>query len=252
MSRIIITTDDQNLLFTNMPDIYSGDVNYDEVEFIFDNTWNSMSKTAVFFTKETKDKPKGILITSSNIVKIPSELIADKCTLFIGLYGVLNGKTIKTSQIIKYDIGQGSPINTQEIEEVEEKFWEQVLSELNSAQQSISTINSNITNINSKISTNTSNISKNTSDISKNANNITTNTNDIKALKEYDTTNTSNINTINNNINSINGEISTINTNISSIQTDVDNLKTNVSALQTKMGKIEIATISEVNTYLGI
>ena len=196
MSRIIITTDDQNLSFTNMPDIYSGDVNYDEVEFIFDNTWNSMARTAVFFTRETKETPKGILMDSSNVVKIPPELIIDKCTLYIGVYGVSDGKTIKTSQIIKYDIREGIPINTQEVEEVEEKFWEQVLSILGGVQQDIST-------------------------------------------------NTSNINNINNSINSINGKISTINTNISSLQTEVSNIRT-------KVEKIEIATISEINTYLGI
>ena len=140
MSRIIITTDDQNLYFTNMPDIYSGDVNYDEVEFIFDNTWNSMARTAVFFTRETKETPKGILIDSSNIVKIPPELIIHKCTLYIGVYGVSDGKTIKTSQIIKYDIRQGTPINTQEVEEIEEKYWEQVLSVLGTFQYKLNTI----------------------------------------------------------------------------------------------------------------
>ena len=140
MSRIIITTDDQNLYFTNMPDIYSGDVNYDEVEFIFDSTWNSMARTAVFFTRETKETPKGILIDSSNIVKIPPELIIDKCTLYIGVYGVLDGKTIKTSQIIKYDIREGIPINTQEVEEIEEKYWEQVLSVLGTFQYKLNTI----------------------------------------------------------------------------------------------------------------
>ena len=140
MSRIIITTDDQNLYFTNMPDIYSGDVNYDEVEFIFDNTWNSMARTAVFFTRETKETPKGILIDSSNIVKIPPELIIDKCTLYIGVYGVLDRKKKKTSQIIKYDIGEGIPINTQEVEEIEEKYWEQVLSVLGTFQYKLNTI----------------------------------------------------------------------------------------------------------------
>ena len=147
MSRIIITTDDQNLYFTNMPDIYSGDVNYDEVEFIFDSTWNSMARTAVFFTRETKETPKGILIDSSNIVKIPPELIIDKCTLYIGVYGVSDGKTIKTSQIIKYDIRQGTPINTQEVEEIEEKYWEQVMGAVGDVQQSVTDVNNELKTI---------------------------------------------------------------------------------------------------------
>ena len=165
MSRIIITTDDQNLYFTNMPDIYSGDVNYDEVEFIFDSTWNSMARTAVFFTRETKETPKGILIDSSNIVKIPPELIIDKCTLYIGVYGVLDGKTIKTSQIIKYDIREGIPINTQEVEEVEEKFWEQVLSVLGTVQQDVSNINTEIDLLKAYDLKNTENINQIKSDV---------------------------------------------------------------------------------------
>ena len=99
MSKIIITTDDQNLLFTEMPNIFSGDVNYDEVEFVFDETWDNMSRTAVFFTRETSDKPIGVFVGVSNTVKIPSELMIEKCTLYIGLYGVVDGTTIKTSQI---------------------------------------------------------------------------------------------------------------------------------------------------------
>lgn len=147
MSKIIITTDDQNLLFTEMPDIFSGDVNYDEVEFVFDETWDNMSRTAVFFTRETSDKPIGVFVGVSNTVKIPSELMTEKCTLYIGLYGVVDGTTIKTSQIVQYDIGKGSPVNTQEMEAIEETYWEQVMGAVGDMQQSVTDVNNELKTI---------------------------------------------------------------------------------------------------------
>ena len=147
MSRIIITTDDQNLSFTNMPDIYSGDVNYDEVEFVFDETWNSMSRTAVFYTKNTLDNPVGVLLASDNIAKIPYELISNDTKLYIGVYGLLDDNIVKTSQVLVYKIEKGCPINIHEAESVTDAYWQQVLSVLGVTQQDISNINDRIDNL---------------------------------------------------------------------------------------------------------
>lgn len=216
MSKIIITTDDQNLSFTNMPDIYSGDVNYDEVEFIFDNTWDSMSKTAIFFTKETEIEPIGVYLSINNIAKIPSELITKKGILYIGVFGVIDN-IVKTSEIIKYNIGKGTPKNTKVIEEVATEYWQQVLSAVGDMQQDVTDVNNNLSSIQSDISSLNSR---------------------VVSLGNYDTTNTSNINNIK--------------SDISNIKSDISNMKTNISNLQTSINNIEFATTSEINTYLGI
>ena len=40
MSQIAVTLYDQTAIFTNTPDIFSGDVDIDTVKFTFDDTWN--------------------------------------------------------------------------------------------------------------------------------------------------------------------------------------------------------------------
>lgn len=224
MSKIVITTDDQKLSFTNMPDIYSGDVNYDEVEFIFDSTWDSMSRTAIFFTKETESEPTGVYLSTNNTAKIPSELITKKGILYIGVFGVIGDDTIKTSEIVKYDIGKGTPKNTKVIEEVATEYWQQVLSAVGDMQQDVTDVNNNLSSIQSDISSLNSR---------------------VVSLENYDTTNTSNIN-------NIKSDISNIKSDISNIKSDISNMKTNISNLQTSINNIEFATTSEINTYLGI
>lgn len=165
MSRIIITTDDQNLSFTNMPDIYSGDVNYDEVEVVFDDTWNSMSRTVVFWTKETIENPTGVLLGSDNIAKIPHELISECCTLYIGVYGIIDDSVVKTSQILKYAINEGCLLNTKEPESIKYEYWQQVLSVLGAVQQDVSNINTEIDLLKAYDLKNTENINQIKSDV---------------------------------------------------------------------------------------
>lgn len=123
-----------------MPDIYSGDVNYDEVEVIFDETWKSMSKTVVFWTKETIDNPIGVLLGYDNIAKIPYELISKSCTLYIGVYGIIDNDVVKTSQVLKYNINDGCLLSTKDPESIEYDYWQQVLSILGSYNEKLSSI----------------------------------------------------------------------------------------------------------------
>lgn len=184
MSRIIITTDDQNLSFTNMPDIYSGDVNYDEVEFVFDETWNSMSRTAVFYIKDTIENPVGVLLDSDNVAKIPYELISNDIKLYIGVYGLIEDNIVKTSQVLVYNIGKGCPINTHEPEGIADSYWQQVLSVLGVTQQDIVDTNVRIdgliSNTNSKFDETNAVLS---SHIQNNENEITQINSDIGVLR---------------------------------------------------------------------
>lgn len=209
MSKIVITTDDQKLSFTNMPDIYSGDVNYDEVEFIFDSTWDSMSRTAIFFTKETESEPTGVYLSTNNTAKIPSELITEKCTLYIGVFGVIGDDTIKTSEIVKYDIGKGTPKNTKVIEEVASEYWQQVLSSVGDMQQSVTDVNNSLNSVQSDISSLDSRVT---------------------SLEKYDSTNTSNID-------GIKSDISTMKTDINNLQTSMNNIEfATTSEINTYLG----------------
>lgn len=135
-SKIIISTDDQNLSYDDMPEIFSGDVNYDLVKFNFDTSWDGFAKTAVFYVDPSE--PYGYFVDSQNdnTVKIPSVLMKESCVINIGVYGVGgNGDIIKTSQILKYKIGEGCVISDKEAEETQVEYWKQVLTSVEALRQ---------------------------------------------------------------------------------------------------------------------
>ena len=127
-STIVLHTDDQNLLFDNMPEVFSGDVNYDKVKFVFDDSWELFSKTAVFYTDDENAYSCFLDPGKDYTVKIPSILMAEKCDLKIGAYGIsADGKIVKTTQVVKYKIGEGCNVISKETSEVPTEYWQQVL-----------------------------------------------------------------------------------------------------------------------------
>lgn len=107
MSQIEITCIDQTSIFTNTPEIFSGDVNVDTVKFKFDDSWDDyVTKTAVFY-----NNPKEVytqILNESYVAVIPKEVMTNKCKLSIGVFGTNVNGDVKTSKILTYNIGKGA------------------------------------------------------------------------------------------------------------------------------------------------
>lgn len=124
MSQIQVTLVDQNIIFKNSPQIYSGDRNTDIIEFEFDEIWDNYAKTAVFY--KDIEQPQFRVLDADKCV-IPWEVLTEPGSLYIGVVGVQNDKVI-TSEIKPYTIGQGAitPAETPPPEDI----WQQIISEL--------------------------------------------------------------------------------------------------------------------------
>ena len=129
MSQIEITCIDQTAIFTDTPEIFSGDVNVDSVKFTFDNSWNDYtSKTAVFYNDPKKVYPQ--ILNENNIASIPKEVIANKCKLSIGVVGTNANGDIKTSKILTYNIGKGAISDDLESSTATPDIWLQILTQI--------------------------------------------------------------------------------------------------------------------------
>jgi hypothetical protein len=105
MSLIRVSLDDQKVSFLEKPDIYSGDVNTDEVEFSFCDMWAGYAKTAVFYVN--KIDPYKVDLDEENRAVIPHEVLTEPGKMFFGVYGV-NGDKRLTSAVVAYKVGRGA------------------------------------------------------------------------------------------------------------------------------------------------
>ena len=105
MSQIEIRCVDQTAMFTNLPEIFSGDVNIDTVKFTFDDSWNGYTtKTAVFYNNPKDVYPQ--ILDVNDIAVIPSQVMTKECKLSIGVFGTKANGDVKTSKILTYNIGK--------------------------------------------------------------------------------------------------------------------------------------------------
>ena len=147
MSQIEIRCVDQTAMFTNLPEIFSGDVNIDTVKFTFDDSWNGYTtKTAVFYNNPKDVYPQ--ILDSNNIAVIPSQVMTKQCKLSIGVFGTKANGDVKTSKILTYNVGKGA-ISSELQSTVTPDFWTQLLSRQinyeNNLTQRQTTFESNLT-----------------------------------------------------------------------------------------------------------
>ena len=105
MALIRVVCNDQNVSFLKRPNIYSGDVNTDEVEFTFSDIWAGYTKTAVFYVNE--NDPYKVNLDANNRVIIPAEVLSKPGKLYFGVFGI-KGDLRLTSEEVSYKIGKGS------------------------------------------------------------------------------------------------------------------------------------------------
>ncbi len=105
MSNIKVQCIDQAIGFLNTPVITSGDVNYDTITFDFCSKWDGFAKTAIFY--RTKDEVYYQILDESDSCLIPREVLTDKGTMYIGVFGSKDDVTI-TSAVLAYKIQEGA------------------------------------------------------------------------------------------------------------------------------------------------
>ena len=127
MSLIKVRTIDQNIAFTDLPRIYSGDIGTDSILFDFDEVWSGFIKTAVFYRKPSQPY---FQVLKDNECVIPHEVLKDVGKFYVGVIGVLDNKVL-TSEVIAYEIGQGAHTPIGEIvPDPSPDLWNQILDEL--------------------------------------------------------------------------------------------------------------------------
>lgn len=124
MSTIKTKLVDQNITVTNAPNIYSGDVNTDNVVFEFDASWEGFTKSAVFYRNP---KERYLQLLKDDQCVIPHEVMGDEGKVVIGVFGVNDDKVI-TSEVLYYDIGKGAVVSD-EMPEPTPDIWAQILAD---------------------------------------------------------------------------------------------------------------------------
>ena len=126
MSQIEIRCVDQTAMFTNLPEIFSGDVNIDTVKFTFDDSWNGYTtKTAVFYNNPKDVYPQ--ILDVNDVAVIPSQVMTKQCKLSIGVFGTKANGDVKTSKILTYNVGKGAINSDLESTPATPDFWTQLL-----------------------------------------------------------------------------------------------------------------------------
>ena len=124
MSKIILSCNDQELEILESNIIASGGVNEVSVVFNFCHRWNGFIKTAVFY-RDKQDVYHQILKDDSCF--IPWEVLTKSGTVYIGVFGSLNGVT-RTSTFVKVKVKEGA--DTRDIKEPTPDVYSQLMSRL--------------------------------------------------------------------------------------------------------------------------
>ena len=153
MSQIEIRCVDQTAMFTNLPEIFSGDVNIDTVKFTFDDSWNGYTtKTAVFYNNPKDVYPT--ILDVNDVAVIPSQVMTKECKLSIGVFGTKANGDVKTSKILTYNVGKGAINSDLESTPATPDFWTQLLArQINFENNINSTVDTFKTTVNSTVDT---------------------------------------------------------------------------------------------------
>lgn len=150
MSQIAVTLYDQTAIFTNTPDIFSGDVDVDTVKFTFDSSWNTFDeKTAIFYNDPKKSYP--VILDNTNTAVIPLEVIDRKTTLYFGVIGTNSNGNVKTSSILSYRVERGAISADTEIPSPSTEVWLQILVNYEIALKKLNDMSNNLENMNNTL-----------------------------------------------------------------------------------------------------
>lgn len=126
MSVIKLKCVEQTLTIVNAPEISSGNVNYDTINFEFCSSWSGFTKTAIFYRK--KAEPYYKVLDSSNNCTIPKEVLTDRGLIFIGVFGT-KGDVVLTSGVVPYMVNEGAITEGLKPSDPTPDIYEQILAE---------------------------------------------------------------------------------------------------------------------------
>lgn len=144
MTTISLVAVDQALSVALKPVLASGDQNSVKLHVDFDSAWAGLGKTAVFYTEEDKTVYECVLNGYMECT-IPHEVLAKAGTLYIGVRGV-SGKTVKTSNLIKYKIVKGAPAGEGTTVEPTANVYQQILTLLGDGSE-LKEVQDNLANV---------------------------------------------------------------------------------------------------------
>lgn len=134
-TTIKLKVDDENIVFTSSPPVFSGDVNTISAAFEFGANWDGLTKHAVFY--RTIDNPYMVELTDDECL-VPHEVMQTSGRMYIGVYGTADGKQ-KTSEVVFYDLGTGVLAGGMESGDTL-ALWQEILKKIDD----IETISANI------------------------------------------------------------------------------------------------------------
>lgn len=147
MSQIEVSLYDQTAVFTETPDIFSGDIDVDTVKFTFDSSWNVYNKkTAIFYNDPKKSYP--VFLDDTNTAVIPSAVIDRETKLCFGVIGTNANSEVKTSSILSYRIERGAISADVEIPPSSAEIWLQILLNYEIALKKLQDMSNNLKNMN--------------------------------------------------------------------------------------------------------
>ena len=150
MSQIKVSLYDQTAVFTETPDIFSGDIDVDTVKFTFDDSWNVYNKkTAIFYNDPKKSYP--VFLDDTNTAVIPSKLIDRGTKLYFGVIGTNANNEVKTSSILSYRIEKGAITADTEIPSSSAEIWLQILLNYEIALKKLQDMSNNLENMNNML-----------------------------------------------------------------------------------------------------
>ena len=150
MSQIKVSLYDQTAVFTETPDIFSGDIDVDTVKFTFDDSWNVYNKkTAIFYNDPKKSYP--VFLDDTNTAVIPSAVIDRETKLCFGVIGTNANNEVKTSSILSYRIERGAISADVEIPPSSAEIWLQILLNYEIALKKLQDMSNNLKNMNNML-----------------------------------------------------------------------------------------------------
>lgn len=95
---------DQTLQVTSIPKLASGGENEIKVEVSFDEKWDGLGKTAIFY--RTEKQVYHVVMTNDACI-IPREVLVEPGHLYFGIIGI-DGASVRTSEVVVLEVAQGS------------------------------------------------------------------------------------------------------------------------------------------------
>lgn len=124
---------DQALQLINAPRIASGGVNAVRAEFEFCPLWDSLVKTAVFYTD-----PKVVYheVLADDACTVPKEVLAVPGLMYMGVFGVdAAGNVVRPSATLVLTVEQGAITEATAVADPTPELYQQVLAEVQKARE---------------------------------------------------------------------------------------------------------------------